>query len=365
MGAVGVDAAAAESLRVGLDVTPVLAGLTGVARYTIGLELGLRARGVDVRAFGIGNGRGALGPSARHVKIPLRVMRRLWALHLPPRAESFTGPIDLLHSVDLDPPRCRVPVVSTIHDLAALEFPELHPPAAVAGASRRLRSLERAAAVLADSGATANALVRNGIERSRVTVVPLAPHPLPEARADEAGVPGPYLLAVGELTLRKDYPTLFRAFAQADLPDFRLVVVGPDGFGADEVHAAAAASGLGDRLVMVGYASDRRLSALYAGASALVLTTREEGFGLPLVEAMSRGLPIVASDIEVVAEVAGEAALRAPTGDAAAFAACLERVVRDPEARAAASTAGRQRSLTYTWDRTVDKTIEVYQRVAG
>jgi glycosyltransferase involved in cell wall biosynthesis len=175
-------------------------------------------------------------------------------------------------------------------------------------------------------------------------------------------VPGPYLLAVGELTLRKDYPTLFRAFAQADLPGYRLVVVGPGGFGADQVLAAASSADLGDRLVIVGYASDERLSALYAGASALVLTTREEGFGLPMVEAMARGLPIVASDIDVVVEVAGDAAVLAPVGDAAAFAAGMETVVRDEAVRSATSSAGLARSPMFTWERTVDETIAAYRR---
>lgn len=352
-----------SGLRVGLDITPMLSGLTGVARHTMGIERGLKARGVAVRSFAVGRGEGELTPGTRHLRVPLRLVSAAWAHGLPPRAERLTGPVDVVHSIDLDPPRCRAPLVVTIHDLAALDFPELHSPRAIAAAQRRLDGLDRATAILPNSHATADALTRHGVDPSRITVVHHAGHPLPEAPASEAGIVGPYLLAVGELALRKDYGTLFKAFAEADLPGYRLVVVGPPGFGADQVQAAAAASGLGERLVMIGRATDRRLSALYAGATALCLSSVEEGFGLPLVEAMTRGLPIIASDLDVVREVAGDAAVTATVGDARSFAAAMQAVVSDDSLRERVAAASWARREVFTWDATIDATIAAYERI--
>jgi glycosyltransferase involved in cell wall biosynthesis len=254
-------------------------------------------------------------------------------------------------------------LVVTIHDMVAIEYPELHPPHAVDAARRRLRATEHASAILPNSNATAEVLVRLGVDRSRLTVVHHAPHPLPEVPAEEAGIAGPYLLAVGELTLRKDYPTMFQAFAAADLPAHRLVVVGPRGFGAETVEAAAVASGLDDRLVIVGYASERRLSALYAGAVALCQTSRQEGFGLPVVEGMRHALPIIACDIDIVHEVAGEAAVTAPVGDVRGFAAAMEAVVRDEALRTRLAAASWARRDRFTWEGTIDGTMAAYRKV--
>lgn len=353
----------AGDLRVGLDLTPILSGLTGVARHAIGIERGLRARGVCLKTFAIGRGSGTVSAETRHLKLPLRVVSTAWAWGLPPRAELLTGPVDLVHSIDLDPPRARAPIVVTVHDLAAIDYPELHPPRAVAAATRRLRALDRATAILPNSEATADALVRHGVDRDRLTVVHHAGHPLPDVPASEAEIPGPYLLAVGELALRKDYPTLFKAFATADLPGYRLVVVGPPGHGAEQIQLAAAGSGLGDRLVMIGRASDRRLSALYAGATALCLSSVQEGFGLPLVEAMARGLPIIASDIDVVREVAGDAAVTATVGDPDAFAGAMQSIVTDDGLRERVAAASWARRDVFTWDATIDGTIAAYQKV--
>jgi glycosyltransferase involved in cell wall biosynthesis len=352
-------------VRVALDATPMRNGVTGIARYTATLHDGLLARGIDVRAFGIGRGPGALPPGARRLPIPLRVVHGAWRARVPLRAEAITGPVDLVHSIDLAIPPSRRPIVATIHDVAAIEFPELHPARATLLARRRLDGLDRAAAIIAVSGATADGLARLGVERSRVSVVYHAPFPLPAPPAGGPPVAGTYLLAVGELARRKDYPTLIRAFAAADVGAHRLVIVGPDGFGAEEVWAEAAAAGLGDRLAMLGRVSDADLAALYESATALCMSSREEGFGLPLVEAMSRGLPIIASDIAVVHEIAADAAITAPAGDPAGFAALIEQVVRDDGLRARLAAAGLARHRSFTWDAAVDGTIAAYRAALG
>jgi glycosyltransferase involved in cell wall biosynthesis len=196
-----------------------------------------------------------------------------------------------------------------------------------------------------------------------VSVVHFFPQELPPATAATDGVPGPFFLAVGELTRRKDYPTMFAAFARAGLAGYRLVVVGPAGYGAEEIRAAAAASGLGDRLILIGLVSDERLAALYDAATALCLTSREEGFGMPMVEAMQRGLPIIASGIPVVNEIAGDAAVTADVGDVDGFASAMAAVASDAGLRERLRAAALRRGRDFGAEATVDGILAVYRRV--
>lgn len=355
-------------MRVGLDVTPAISGLTGVARHTRVLCEQLRAAGVEVRAFGIGRGPGHPPAGTRRISMPLRIVQRTWDLPVPRIIDPWTvericGPVDLAHSIDLVPPPTRAPVVATMHDLAALDAPELHPPGVVTQARRRLAALDRVDAIIANSYATADALARRGISEDRISVVHLAPHPLPAGDGTELPVAGSYVLAVGELTARKDYPTMFEAFARSGLKH-SLVVVGPSGFGAEVVRAAAVASGLGPRLILAGAVDDQILGALYAQAVGYLLTSRQEGFGIPLVEAMGRGVPIIASDLEAVREVTAGAAVLAAPGDVSGFAGAL-RLLDDPVERDRLRVAGLARAADFSWERTTAETIAIYQRLTG
>lgn len=347
-------------MRVALDVTPVISGSTGVARYTATLEAELRSRDIDVRAFAIGRGRGQLPPGVRRLGIPLRAVQRAWRLGLPPRAEQLVRGADLVHSCDLVPPPTRRPLVVTVHDLAALDRPDLHPVRAYRQARARLESLNDATVVLPNSQATADALARHGVSGSRVMVVRHAPPPcdekppMPEER--------PYLLAVGELAARKDYPTLLRAFATGSAGDHRLIIVGPVGFRGEETLKLAGELDLADRLVIAGRVDDGKLASLYAGATALCFPSLAEGFGLPLVEAMRAGIPIVASDIDATREIAGDAAMRFPAGDVSALAEALRTITTDAELRARLATAGKQRAGLFTWERTATGTVAAYRQ---
>jgi glycosyltransferase involved in cell wall biosynthesis len=165
---------------------------------------------------------------------------------------------------------------------------------------------------------------------------------------------------------RKDYPTLVRAMACAPLRDLDLVIAGPPGYRHEEVTSLVTSLGLEGRVTFSGRVSDSRLAALYQHAEALCFTSVVEGFGLPLVEAMSSGLPIVSSDIEVAREVAGPAAVYFPVGEAEALAEAVRRVVHSAELRERLVAAGRARSEEFTWDRTAELTEVAYARaVAG
>lgn len=347
-------------MRVALDVTPALSGQTGVARYATELLAALQTHDVEVRAFAIGRGPGQVPSAVRRVPIPLRAVQQLWRRGLPPYAEHISGAADVVHSCDLVLPSSHRPLVATIHDVAAIDRPDLHPPRATRQAQRRLDGLHRAAVILPNSQSTAAALERYGVRGAQVVVVPIAGARLPRATPTEPP-PAPYLLSVGEIAARKDYPTLLRALASEPARHLRLVIVGPVGYRGNEVVALMKRLGVSDRVTLAGRVSDSALAGLYAGATALCMPSLIEGFGMPLVEAMSVQLPIVASDIDVVREVAGDAAIRVPAGDVDGFAQALASVTEDGQLRARLAHAAHGRAEAFSWDRTVTATVAAYR----
>jgi len=347
-------------MRVGVDVTPAISGRTGVARYTSSLVDGLRAAGIDVATFAIGRGTTAPPPGARHLHVPLRLVQQAWRFGVPLRAEHLSGPVDVVHSTDLVLPPTRRPLVATVHDTAALDAPQLHSAGVVRNARRRIAELRRADVVIANSGATATA-IRSFLPRQEIVIVPMPPMPLPEPPTHPP-VTGPYLLCVSEVTERKNHVALIRAFAAADVGDHCLVIAGPPGSAQSQVETEIQRLALGDRVVLLGFVEDEQLSGLYAGATALCLASRQEGFGIPLVEAMQRGLPIVATDLPAVREVAEPGALLVPVDDINAMAAAMTTIVGEPAIHDELAAQAVKRGDGFTLERTVAGTIAAYER---
>jgi glycosyltransferase involved in cell wall biosynthesis len=351
-------------MRVGLDVTPELFAATGVARYSRELGRALERRdGCEVIRFAIGRRSQAPGEErVRHLPVPLRIVHPLWRATSLPKAEQLAGRVDLVHSLDLIAPPTALPLVLTIHDLAAVEQPALHPSRTVAMQLRRLAALDRAAAVIAVSRATADGLVRLGVDPGRVHVTPLGLTPLPVPQGSLASE-GRFVLAVGTLEPRKAHDVLLSAFAAASLPeDVRLVFAGPVPDGRREVLLGQAADlGIGGRLQILGAVEEAHLSALYRSAALLCMPSLDEGFGLPVLEAMSLGLPVVASDIPALREVGGAAAVFIPPGDARALADVLLRVLGDSALRARIAREGEARAAQFTWDATAAATMRAYE----
>jgi len=341
----------------------VTAGATGVARYVTELDRALVAAGIELRRFAVGRGPHAAPAGTRRLPVPMRVLHRTWRVLPIPRVEHIAGQADLVHVTDLVPPPTRLPLVITVHDLDALDRPDLH--------GRRARALqlaqlaaarERADAVIADSAATAGALRGHGVDADRIAVVRLGCTALPAP--DPTAVPdGPYLLAVGTIDARKGIDTLVEAFGRADVDGVRLVIAGPEGYQAAQVDAAVAEAGIADRVLLPGRVSDAALAGLYAGATAYCLPSRAEGFGLPVLEAMAAGSPVIASDLPVLREIAEGAAAFVPVDDVDAWVAAIEGVVGDDGARAAQAVIGRQRASEFTWTATAEATVAVYERL--
>ncbi|MCU1430790.1 MAG: glycosyl transferase group 1 [Actinomycetia bacterium] len=351
--------------RIGFDVTALLAGDTGVARYVRELGCALERRNVELIRFAIGRGNhsDALPGNTRRVRMPLRLVHLSWSIAGMPSGEHLARGCDVVHTPDLVPPPTRRPLVLTVHDLVALEHPDMHPPRAEAAQRSQLAAArDRAAVVLSVSEATAAALRDRGVDAARIVVAPNGLTMLPSP--DRSIVPSvPYLLAVGSLTPRKGLDTLIAAFARAALPEsIGLVLAGPHGWEASTVFAAIERHDPAGRITCTGRVTDAQLAALYEGCVAVCVPSVAEGFGLPVLEAAAAGAAVVASDLPVFRELAGSIALYAPVGDEQAWADALERIVADDELRTAAVAKGRVVAAEHTWDRAAEITLAAYER---
>lgn len=277
----------------------------------------------------------------------------------------------LVHGTDLRVPAWRgVPAVATLHDVFALLSDEWSPPAFRARKLAAYRALPaRCARIIAVSEATRrDFLARVDCPPERVVVVHEGVSPAfaapPPARREAAlarlGLAGgaPYLLFVGGLDRRKNLLGLARTLAATPaLAEFALVVVGGEGHGAAELRGDPVWSALGPRLRWLGAVADADLPALYACAAAFCLPSFAEGFGLPVLEAMACGTPVVVSDRGALPEIAGgHARLADPASPTAIAEALLAALAMTSAERAAA----RAHAATFTWERAARATLDVY-----
>lgn len=291
-------------------------------------------------------------------------------------AKLLLGPFDLFHGLDARiPPDARFPRVATLHDVA---------PALAEGiASRGFRDKKQAAycrlAAEADRIICVSKATRDQFQRlfdlpaARFAVIhhgieprfrPLAPDEV-ERALEPLRVRRPYLLFVGLLSARKNLVPLVAAFDKLarKIGNLRLVLAGGAAHGFEQVGAAVSRSPHRARIVLPGFVPDAALPALYAGAEAFVFPSRHEGFGIPMLEAMACGVPVVAADTAVAREVAGDAALLVDTDDPLALAEALLRLHGDPQARGDLVARGAARAAGRSWDDAARRTLAVYHEV--
>ena len=283
--------------------------------------------------------------------------------------------VDLLHSLGTTtPPLCPVPSVVTVLDLIYHHFPETFPRASRLG----LRALvpagaRRADRVIAISHAGKRDLVDTiGLDPGKVDVVHLgfgmaqAPDPVPEAELRERYGLGeaPIVLTISAALRHKNLDRLISAFASVVSDrDVRLVVVGHGGLEQDALRAAAQAHGVGHRVVFTGWVEDAVVEGLYAAAALFAYPSLLEGFGLPILEAMRRDVPVACSNLSALPEVAGDAAELFDPHDVDAIAAAIRRLLDDDARRAQLIERGRHRWTEFTWERAASGTLDVYRRV--
>jgi glycosyltransferase involved in cell wall biosynthesis len=268
---------------------------------------------------------------------------------------------DLVHAPNAFLPLRRpCPGVVTIHDLAFEVYPRDF--ARTTGwkyrtfAPRAARSAER---VILDSAATRDDVCeRYRVDPARTRVIPLAPAlPLGSAKPP----PGPYVLAVGDLREKKNLPRLVRAFRalRAEGLPHRLVLAGLDTGAGEAIRAVAGEA----PVELAGFVSDERLDALMRGADLLAYPSLYEGFGLAIVEAMARGVPVAASNATSLPEAGGDAAEYFDPHDEDSIADAIRRVLDDPRLRTAMAERGRARAAKLSWARTAAATAAVYREL--
>ena len=322
-------------MRLALDATPLLGQRSGVGRYLGGLLEGLHQLPDSPRPmltlFSI---RGTVplpqppGTTTAPRRAPARLLNRMWRRVPFPPVELLTGRVDVFHATNFVlPPLARAAGVVTVHDLTYLRYPET-----VDAEVRRYRDLvpdaiRRAARVITVSRAVADELAAEySLPEEKIVVAPngVAPEwssaePLAPDRRRAVGLPDRYLLFVGNREPRKNLGTLVRAHAaarEADPAVPPLVVVGPAGWG----DAWGGEEPDPRHVTLLGYLDDADLQGTVAGADAVCCPSLYEGFGLPVIEAMATGTPVLASDIAAHREVAGGLATLLPPQDTDAWA---------------------------------------------
>ena len=374
-------------LRIAIDARPALATPTGVGVYVRELCKALNMR-QDLELV-------ALTASWKddperfldltqvrdcvHVQFPVRLLNFGWHYLGRPRIERFVGDVDVAHSPHpLTLPSRRAASVITIHDLDFLHHPERSFREVRRDYPRLVRrAARRAAAVLTDSEASRNDILEHlECDPSRVHAVPLAVDQRLSASPAESAVAAarqqvgeePFLLFVGRLEPRKNLDRILRAFAASDeaaRSDHRLVLCGP---AADEAEAGrwrqlADELGVASRIAVTGYVPRDVLHALYHGATALLMPSLAEGFGLPVLEAMVSGCPVITSTTTSLPEVAGDAALLVDPEETDEITAALDKLLCDSGLREDLTSRGKRRASQFTWAATASKTVSVYESV--
>jgi glycosyltransferase involved in cell wall biosynthesis len=370
-------------VRVLLDATPLLGTRTGVGRYTGHLlseltriageqdpPLQIAATAYTWRGHERLRAVLPVGVTARGRRVPARLLHELWARSELPKASWLAGGCDLVHAPNFVlPPTGRSAGVVTVHDLGFLRVPETVSRASARYRELVPRSIRRGQLVLTPSQAIAAELsAEYGLDPDRIVATPLGvdpawfrtgpggqPHDLPER----------YLLFVGTVEPRKDLPGLLAAYRllldqEPNGPEVPpLVLVGPSGWG----PALDLAGVPTDRVRSLGYLEEEQLRPVLAGATALCFPSLYEGFGLPPLEALAAGTPVVASDIaatrEVVGPIEGPAVRLVPARDPQRLAAALSEVLDEPRPDPA---AGRAHAAGFTWRATAERTVAAYRR---
>lgn len=339
----------------------------GTATAALGLVAALAGRD-DVEVVGVAARHGSPPPPAfrpavavEHLPVPRRVLYETWHGPLPwPPVQRATGPVDVVHGTGVAvPPAAGAPVVMTVNDLAFVHDPGSFTRNGVRFFRRATEAARRrAAVVVVPSEATAADCRDAGFDADRLRVVPWAHEAAPataeavaEARARH-GLPERYGLFVGTLEPRKNLRRLLEAW-RATGTDVPLVLAGPAGWGDAGIE--------GGDVVPVGFVADAERDALFAGAAVVAYPSVREGFGLPVLEAMAQGAPVVTSAGTSTAEVAGDAAVLVDPLDVGSIADGLRQVLDDPSAAEALGERARQRAATFSWVRCADGYVAAYR----
>lgn len=372
------------ALRLSLDVSAVPARPAGAGQYTVSLVDALCRRddvnltlltrtGDDGRWHLLAPGATivAAAPNHRPARLAWEQTGLVWRLR--------SLPVDVHHGPHYTMPElAHLPRVVTIHDLTFFDHPEWHERSKIAFFRRAIRiAAHRSDALICVSETTARRLrdvtaprapvhvIAHGLDHDRFRPRQADVDTHDDAELTRLGIRGPFVAFVGTIEPRKAVPFLVRAFdrmagAHADL---RLVLAGSDGWGANEVTATIAAARHKERIVRTGYVPDESVPALLRRAAAVAYPSHEEGFGLPALEALACGAPLVTTSGSAMEEVVGEAALLVPPNDVAALAGALDMLVRGDASLAGRRARGVAIASRHTWEACAESHMAVYRSV--
>ena len=377
-------------MKIGIDTTSALLQGGGIGRYTRELVQATLAQDTTYE-YVLFSAPSPTGKSLQtlfpvndrvtHKIAPLseQWLYRLWyRARLPLSVQRFMGKLDLFHSPDfvLPPVGGKIPTLLTVHDLSFVHFPEVYPRVLVDYLNKVVPwSVARATHILADSEATKQDLravwqvpaekisvLYSGVsaafgkvtDKGEITAV-LHKYNLPAA---------PYLLSVGTVQPRKNYQMLIQAFAPlaARFPH-NLYIAGGKGWLYDEMMTEIEKQGLAGRVRFIGFVADEDLPTLYSAAALYLFPSIYEGFGLPMLEAMACGLPVLAADVSSLPEVGGETAVLLPPHDPHRWTETMAAVLSNPAQQKQMIAAGYQQVQKFTWQKSAARLLAIYQQL--
>jgi glycosyltransferase involved in cell wall biosynthesis len=376
-------------MYIGIDVSAAVNQQAGIGRYTRELVKSLQ-RIDDQNIFHlfsfygdesayfreVGSGKNVELESKHYPGRFFRLM--LLALYKSGISPDFlVRPLDVFHSPDHVFPACKkIPTVLTIHDLAFLLYPENYTRINRAYlASMIPQSVKNAAKVVTDANNTKEDLMRLlQVPEGKIQVIhpgiESTFHPVPRDEGNEIRIkyhlPESYVLYVGTLEPRKNIASLIRAYAKVRKNEGvsqGLVICGGLGWLYQDLFKLVRELGLQNEIIFTGHVPNEHLPAIYSGAELLVYPSIYEGFGLPVLEAMACGTPVITSTVSSLPEVAGDAALLVNPYDVEELASAIEKVLSDSELRTKLITKGLERARLFSWEKTARETLAVYQEV--
>ena len=370
-------------MHVGLDGLPLTWALTGVGHYTLELSRALAVM-APADEFEFVTYRPLTDVAVREIEVHCppnlfatraRRYQKWWAIGLPGYVRKAR--LDLFHGTNYEVPLWnKRRNVLTIHDLSILFHPDKHKRDFAGRARRRLPVMIRSAsAIIAPTEQVKKEICENlTVDPNYVFVTPEAPRAafrrLPDPETLEAkrrlGIEDDFILFAGTIEPRKNLLTLLSAFDEIlRKTSYRpqLVIAGGEGWLTREWSSFISKSNLGDRLRLTGYLTDEDLCALYSSCRVFVYPSVYEGFGLPPLEAMACGAPVIASDISVFHETLGDAACFFDANDAKALAQSIVNTFEDEPRRHQYAAAGQARARRFSWETTARLTLEVYHRL--
>lgn len=370
------------TLRVVLDATPLIGKTAGIGAFTRGLinalievpDLKVDAYALSFRGF---DELGKLlpeGVSHPHIPMPAAALMKTWARTAHPTIDRWVGSFDVVHGTNfVVPPSNRGAMLVTVHDLTAIHYPQLCEPTTLKYPELISKAVSRGAHVHTQSQTIADEVSELlEINPARIhTISPGIPEllELPSGYEDwgkQIAQADRYVLAVGTVEPRKDYPNLVRAFdvVAGDRSDLSLVIAGSIAWGEKELQKAIEEARHSSRIHVLGYVSETQRAALLRGASVFAYPSLYEGFGMAPLEAMQAGVPVVATNAGAVPEVAAGAALYAEVGDPYGLAGVIAQALEDESTRQTLISAGHERVKEFSWTKCASQMADLYELLA-